>query len=99
MTRRLTRYELGEAARELYDFIWSEFCDWYIELVKPRLYGRFGDGAKATSQYVLWSVLRGTLELLHPYMPFLTEEIWQQLPHQGETIMLASLAQGRRAMG
>ncbi|NLV92034.1 MAG: valine--tRNA ligase [Firmicutes bacterium] len=90
VTRRLTRYELGEAARELYDFIWSEFCDWYIELVKPRLYGRFGDGAKATSQYVLWSVLRGTLELLHPYMPFLTEEIWQQLPHQGETIMLAS---------
>ncbi len=89
VTRHLERYDLGEAARELYDFIWSELCDWYIELVKPRLYGNAGEEAKASSQYVLWNVLRGTLELLHPFMPFLTEEIWQRVPHSGETIMLA----------
>lgn len=89
VTRHLERYDLGEAARELYDFIWSELCDWYIELVKPQLYGNAGEAKKQAAQYVLWTVLRGTLELLHPFMPFLTEEIWQQLPHEGDTIMLA----------
>lgn len=89
VTRHLERFDLGEAARELYDFIWGELCDWYIELAKPHLYGNTGPDARIAAQYVLWQVLRGTLELLHPFMPFLTEEIWQKLPHDGETIMLA----------
>ena len=76
--------------RVLYDFIWTELCDWYVEMIKPHLYGRLGDTAKRSSQYVLWKVLEGTLRLLHPFMPFITEEIWQHLPHEGETIMLAS---------
>ncbi|NLY52026.1 MAG: valine--tRNA ligase, partial [Firmicutes bacterium] len=89
-TRWLDRLDLGEAARVLYDFIWTELCDWYVEMIKPHLYGRLGETAKRSSQYVLWKVLEGTLRLLHPFMPFITEEIWQHLPHEGETIMLAS---------
>jgi len=89
VTRYMEKYELGEAARILYDFIWSEVCDWYIELVKPRLYGKTNPNDRKTAQYVLTVVLRGTMELLHPFMPFITEEIWQRLPHKGETIMLA----------
>ncbi len=88
VTSNLEKYELGEAARSLYDFIWDEFCDWYIELAKGRLYG---DDAveKYTAQTILASVLRQALQLLHPFMPFITEEIWQALPHEGETIMLS----------
>jgi len=89
VTRHLERYDIGEGARVLYDFIWSELCDWYIEWVKPRLYGRHGDEARYASQYTLWYVFRNTMQLLHPYMPFITEEIWQKLPLAGETIMLA----------
>lgn len=89
VTDYLERYELGEAARVLYEFIWSEFCDWYIELAKPRLFGRTTPEDRVTAQQVLVQVLRETLELLHPFMPFITEEIWQKLPHQGESIMLA----------
>ncbi|NLM41790.1 MAG: valine--tRNA ligase [Firmicutes bacterium] len=89
VTRFLERYDVGEAARVLYDFIWSELCDWYIELIKPRLYGKQGEETRYVAQYVLWYVLKGTLELLHPFMPFITEEIWQNLPHEGQTIMLA----------
>ncbi|MFZ5651434.1 MAG: valine--tRNA ligase [Bacillota bacterium] len=89
VTANLEKYELGEAARVLYEFIWNEFCDWYIELAKIRLYGK--DSAdRATAQRVLADVLRGTLELLHPFMPFITEDIWQRLPvHKGMTIMKA----------
>lgn len=89
VTRYLDKYELGEAARALYDFIWNEFCDWYIELAKPRLYGKEAGKGKYTAQYVLSHVLSGTMQLLHPFMPFITEEIWQHLPHNGETIMKA----------
>jgi len=89
VTRYLERYDVGEGARVLYDFIWSELCDWYIELVKPRLYGHHGEKARCASQYTLWYVFKNTMQLLHPYMPFITEEIWQQLPQAGETIMLA----------
>jgi len=87
--RFLERYDIGEAARVLYDFIWSEFCDWYIELIKPRLYKKEEAESRYAAQYVLWFVLRQTLELLHPFMPFITEEVWQNLPHEGRTIMLA----------
>jgi len=93
VTRFLAKYEFGEAARTLYDFIWSEFCDWYIELVKPRLYGKETAASKLAAQYVLSTVLRNTLQLLHPFMPFITEEIWQHLPHEGKTIVLAKWPQ------
>lgn len=89
LTQHLERYDVGEGARELYDFTWSELCDWYIEMVKPRLYGHMGEESRLCAQAVLWQVLRSTLELLHPYIPFITEEIWQHLPHEGETIVLA----------
>ena len=89
VTRFLERYDIGEGARILYDFIWSEFCDWYIELVKPRLYGKHGEESRYVAQYILWYVLKNTLQLLHPYMPFITEEIWQNLPHDGPSIMVA----------
>jgi valyl-tRNA synthetase len=88
VTRNLERYELGEAARVLYEFTWNEFCDWYIELAKPRLYGK-DQNDRYTAQYVLARTLKGALELLHPFMPFITEEIWQRLPHRGQTIMKA----------
>ncbi|NMA01644.1 MAG: valine--tRNA ligase [Clostridia bacterium] len=93
VTRLLEKYELGEAGRELYEFIWNEFCDWYIELVKPRLYGKEGEVERQTAQEVIAQVLRGTMELLHPFMPFITEEIWQHLPHEGESIMLTNWPQ------
>ena len=73
----------------IYEFLWSEYCDWYIELTKARLYGDDVQ-AKQTALYVLSTVLEKTLRLLHPFMPFLTEEIWQKLPHEGESIMIAS---------
>jgi valyl-tRNA synthetase len=85
----LCKYELGIAAQKIYDFTWNEFCDWYIELVKPRLYGT-NDEARITALYTLTYVLQNTLKLLHPFMPFITEEIWQHLPHEGESIMISS---------
>ena len=88
-TAYLEKYELGEAARVLYEFTWNELCDWYIELVKPRLYGKTNPSDREVAQHVLAEVLRGALELLHPVMPFITEDIWQRLPHRGRTIMRA----------
>ncbi len=90
LTRFLDRYDLGEGARVLYDFIWSELCDWYIEWIKPRLYGKLGEESRYTAQYVLGYVFKHTMQLLHPYMPFISEEIWQHLPDTGKTIMLAA---------
>jgi len=88
VTENLEKYELGIALGKVYDFIWDRFCDWYIELVKPRLYGE--DVAKKESaQKVLVYVLKNTLKLLHPFMPFITEEIYQALPHKSESIMIA----------
>lgn len=93
VTNRLESYDLGGAANTLYDFIWNEFCDWYIEIVKPRLYGKETEVSRRTAQQVIAAVLRDTMILLHPFMPFITEEIWQHLPHEGETIMLAQWPQ------
>lgn len=87
VTANLERFELGLAAQKLYDFIWSEYCDWYIELSKVQL--QRGGEARDTSLYVLTYVLDGIMRLLHPFMPFITEEIWQHLPDTGATIMLA----------
>ncbi|MEM9907887.1 MAG: class I tRNA ligase family protein, partial [Cyanobacteria bacterium P01_D01_bin.44] len=74
----LDKYGLGEAAKVLYEFVWGDFCDWYIELVKPRLYGE-DDASKKTAQQTLAHVLDGTLKLLHPFMPHITEEVWHTL--------------------
>ena len=90
VTAYLDKYELGEAARTLYDFIWNEFCDWYVEMVKPRLYGKETPLSRQSAQNVIAEVLSQTMALLHPFMPFITEEIWQHLPHEGETIMLSA---------
>ncbi len=81
VTENLDKFELGEAGRMIYEFIWNEFCDWYIELTKARLYDKENVRARNTALYVLSTVLEGTLRLLHPFMPFLTEEIWQKVPH------------------
>ncbi|MDD5383116.1 MAG: valine--tRNA ligase, partial [Candidatus Margulisbacteria bacterium] len=78
VTASIDNYEFGEAARSLYEFIWSEFCDWYVEIAKIRLYGQ-DDPAKAVVQGVLLTVLQGTLKILHPFMPFITEEIWSRV--------------------
>ena len=87
VTDNLEKFELGIAVSKLYDFIWDIFCDWYIELAKIRLQQ---GGEKATQvKAVLVYVMSETLKLLHPFMPFITEEIWQTLPHEGETIMKA----------
>jgi len=88
ITRLLERYDLGEAAKTLYEFIWDEFCDWYIELVKLRLGKNAEPGVRQVAQNVLHQVLTEILRLLHPFMPFITEEIYQTLPVHNETIML-----------
>ncbi len=87
VTENLEKFELGIAVSKLYDFIWDIFCDWYIELAKIRL--QQGGDAAAQAKDVLIYVLSETLKLLHPFMPFITEEIWQTLPHTGDTIMLS----------
>ena len=87
MTTNMDSYELGVAAQKVYDFIWDDYCDWYIEFTKTRLQGDDAD-AKERAQQVLCYVLTETLKLLHPFMPFLTEEIWQALPHEGDYLML-----------
>ena len=87
VTENLDRFELGVAVSKLYDFIWDDLCDWYIELVKPRLFDKGSEDAR-DAQYVLTYVLSNTMKLLHPFMPFITEEIWQHLPHEGESIVI-----------
>ena len=86
VTENLEKFELGVAVQKLYDFIWDCLCDWYIELSKTRLQSE-GQAAQNVRQVLVW-VMTQTLLLLHPFMPFITEEIWQSLPHTGETIML-----------
>ena len=88
VTENLDRFELGMAVGKLYDFIWDVFCDWYIEICKPRL-GGDDDKAKNTARGVLLFVFSKTLALLHPFMPFITEEIWQSIPHNGEALMVS----------
>lgn len=89
VTANLEKFELGEAARLLYEFIWNEFCDWYIELAKSRLYDKDNQAARQTAQYVLHFVLANTMKLLHPFMPFITEEIYQHLPGTSGSLVTA----------
>jgi valyl-tRNA synthetase len=86
--RQYGQIRAGRRRGKVYDFIWDSYCDWYIELTKTRLQGEDQD-AKVRAQQVLCYVLTETLKLLHPFMPFLTEEIWQALPHDGDYLMLA----------
>ncbi len=88
VTDNLEKFELGMAVAKLYDFVWDVFCDWYIEIAKIRLQ-KGGSEAKDAKQVLVW-VMSNTLKLLHPFMPFITEEIWQTLPHDGESIMISA---------
>ncbi|MDQ0417272.1 valyl-tRNA synthetase [Croceifilum oryzae] len=88
VTGYLESYQLNEAGRALYEFVWDDFCDWYIELAKLHLYGD-DEAAKKTAQSVLCHVLDQILRLMHPMIPFVTEEIWQQIPHEGQSIVTA----------
>lgn len=89
VTRLIDNYNFGEAGRQLYDFFWSEFADWYIEIAKIRLYGT-DDRAQATARRILTHVLDRVLRMLHPYMPFITEAAWQHLPRKGDSIMVTN---------
>ena len=89
VTENLGKYELGIAAQKVYDFTWNEYCDWYIEMVKPRLYGGSKDD-KNTARYVLLKVLKDILKLLHPFMPYITEEIWHYLPQTNQSLIISS---------
>jgi len=104
VTRNLRTYRLNEAANALYHFAWNDFCDWYLEMAKPRwaLAEREDLSPQErvdlrTARWVSWKVLDGILRLLHPFMPFVTEEIWQALPHDGEVLALASWPRAKRA--
>jgi len=88
-TENLERFELGVAVQKIYDFIWDSYCDWYIELTKARLYSE-DENSKRTAQQVLVYVLEQVLRLLHPFMPFLTEQVWQAIPHEGDFLIRAS---------
>ena len=88
VTDNLDKFELGIAIAKLYDFIWDVFCDWYIEIAKIRLQ-KGGDEAQGAKQVLVW-VMDKILKLLHPFMPFITEEIWQTIPHDGESIMISA---------
>ena len=92
VTENLEKYELGIALQKIYDFIWEEFCDWYIEMVKPRLYND-ADTTKAAALWTLKTVLLQSLKLLHPYMPFITEEIFCTLQEEEESIMISAWPQ------
>ncbi len=89
VTDNLEKFELGVAVSKLYDFLWDSFCDWYIEIAKIRMNGDDEESAQAARQVLVW-VMSRTLQLLHPFMPYITEEIWQSLPHEGESIMVSS---------
>jgi len=87
-SRLIDQYQFGEAGRQIYEFLWGEFCDWYIEIAKVPLYGQDEAVARRTVDILVY-VLERTLRLLHPLMPFVTEEIWQHLPHDGEALIVA----------
>ena len=89
VTENLEKLEIGVAEQKIYDFIWDDYCDWYIELTKSRLYAD-DESAKVVAQQVLVYVLEQFLRLLHPFMPFITEEIWQAIPHEGECLMVSA---------
>jgi valyl-tRNA synthetase len=88
VTENLNKYELGLAADKIYEFVWNEYCDWYIELAKKRLYGE-DEKAKETVQKVLITVLKDILKFMHPFMPFITEEIWSHMPNNDKALIIS----------
>ena len=88
ITENLEKFELGIAAQKIYDFLWDVFCDWYIEIAKIRMNSDDIQTAQNAREVLVW-VMTGTLKLLHPFMPFITEEIWQTLPHKGDALIVA----------
>lgn len=96
VTDNIDKYELGLAVQKLYDFIWDNFCDWYIEIAKPRLQNTADSTDHVRVQQVLCYVLSGTMQLLHPFMPFITETIWQALPHEGASVMVSKWPEYRQ---
>ncbi|HOF02589.1 MAG TPA: valine--tRNA ligase [Atribacterota bacterium] len=90
VTEYLNHYQFSDAAMAIYEFTWNYFCDWYVELVKEILYQQEDSNKKKTAQYVLWYVLEHILRLLHPFMPFISEEIWQKIPHKGISISVSN---------
>ena len=97
VTRNLKTYRFNEAANALYHFAWNEYCDWYLELAKPRWAEDAAPEDRRAARWVAWKVLDGILRLLHPFMPFVTEELWQALPHDGECLATAAWPKARRA--
>ena len=89
VTENIDKYELGLAVQKLYDFIWDNFCDWYIEIVKPRLQNKDNKQNNENARRVLCCVLSGTMQLLHPFMPYITDTIWQALPQEGKSVMVS----------
>ncbi len=96
VTAAIEKYELGIALSKLYDFIWDVFCDWYIELVKPRLFEKGTESSLVAQNVIAW-VLSSVMQLLHPFCPFVTEEIWQTLPHDGASIMVSKWPEATEA--
>ena len=96
MRDALDEYRFNDAASAFYQFVWHEFCDWYLEVIKPTLYQEGDDPAKNATLAVLHRVLTDTLVLLHPFTPFVTEEIWHKLPGTSGSIMKATVSPGRR---
>jgi valyl-tRNA synthetase len=104
VTRNLKTYRFAEAAQAIYHFAWNEYCDWYLEMAKPRwalaeqpsLTPEQREDLR-TARWVSWRVLDGILRLLHPFMPFVTEELWQAIPHDGETLALAAWPKAKKA--
>ena len=97
ITENLEKFELGIAVQKIYDYLWDDFCDWYIEIAKIRMNGDDPVTAQNAREVLVW-VMTGTLKLLHPFMPFITEEIWQTLPHEGEALMISQWPEYNEAL-
>jgi len=96
-TRNLKTYRFNEAANTVYHFAWNEYCDWYLEMAKPRWADDAAPDDRRAARWVAWKVLDGILRLLHPFMPFVTEEIWQALPHEGDLLATAAWPRAKKA--
>jgi valyl-tRNA synthetase len=97
ITRNLKTYRLNEAANAIYHFAWNDYCDWYLEMAKPRWAEDADPDDRRAARWVAWKVLDGVLRLLHPFMPFVTEEVWQALPHDGELLATVAWPRSKRA--
>jgi valyl-tRNA synthetase len=96
-TRYLKTYRFNEAANSVYHFVWDDYCDWYLEMAKPRWADDADPADRTTARWVAWKMLDGILRLLHPFMPFVTEEIWQAIPHEGELLAVAAWPRAKRS--